>query len=171
MLLCCNSVVNHQNQFLAPIRVFCVSSWPNLFISMVEPCIAQKNMCFKKCMPKANARGGAAVCSLYCSIPKCSIIVSSLCSIRLRASKVGPRSLEFKLSLEVFVWHTSFMFSSQSKNTRYMPTPAMHHGFSSHLFLSMQQHQCTLLTRSDFFVFKLPHKGRRPVLPPVLVLQ
>ena len=65
MLLCCNSVVNHQNQFRAPIRVFCVSSWPNLFISMVEPCIGQKNMCFKKCMLKANAHGRAPVCSLF----------------------------------------------------------------------------------------------------------
>ena len=65
MLLCCNCVINHQNQFRAPIRVFCVSSWPNLFISMVEPCIAQKNMCFKKCMLKANARGRAPVCSLF----------------------------------------------------------------------------------------------------------
>ena len=36
--------------------------------------------------------------------------------------------------------------------------------------LSMQQHQCTLLTRSDFFVSKLPRRERRLVLLPVLVL-
>ena len=123
--MCSNPAIDCQKQFRAQIPIFCSESCPNIETQVeclnVSLNLTSEKDAFQKCILNANARRhNSAHCSLHSSIPRCSIIASSLRSTHVSACKIGPRSLGFKESLKVFVWHTSFIFSSQSKKNRYM---------------------------------------------------